>query len=128
MEFKDNGNSTASALSQSKPECERKAGAGFCTLKGSEEKCKCPKELLTQIEYGACTKHTGGFGSTACIMKGTDGPTADDVFCVCPETQSLAQPSKKKLPKCSRHPDTKECWKRDVNEQCEYPGENSLAE
>ena len=84
--------------------------------------------MLTQLEYGACTKHTGGFGSTACIMKGTDGPTADDVFCICPETQSLAQPSKKKLPECSRHPDTKECWKRDVNEQCECPAENSLAE
>jgi hypothetical protein len=66
-------------------------------LKGTKDQCKCPKESLTQLEYGACTKHTGGFGSTACIMKGTDGPTANDVFCICPETQSLVQPTKKKL-------------------------------
>ena len=123
MEFKDSGNATTAALSQKKPECERKAGAGFCTKPGSNEKCKCPKEVLTQLEYGACTKIGKEGGSTACIMRGTTWPTEKDVYCICPE-ESLAQadPVKKDLPECVHVPGAKGCMKRGTDkESCICP-------
>jgi hypothetical protein len=64
------------------------------------------------------------------MMKGTEFPTEKNVYCVCPESESLAQEDpekKKKLPMCGLGPDGN-CHKRDPKEQCQCPVENTLAQ
>ena len=118
-------------IAQTNPPCERKGLDGFCTIPGTHDKCECPPGAISLIEYGKCEKYEGGFGSTACIMKGTEFPTEKNVYCICPDfpkSQSLAQAEpvsekKKDLPSCVHVPGATGCFKRGTKEYCMCPEE-----
>ena len=108
------------------PKCVKKGNDDKCVVPGSNVECPCPVKppvVVKLVQVSECRKLVGGFGSTACLMKGTT-----NVYCECPEEPTmkkgnasengLGQEDEKKCPKV---PDGEGCVVEGTNAKCACP-------